>query len=340
MQKNQYIASIQPTQQGFTLVELMISLVLGLLVSAAAIQIYVVSVRTGTTQSGAADLQDVSIFGIQGLEKELRIANLGSTTTLNTTTPGISNNTPDAGIVLSQANVMGGNSTTNRFDTNWLTRTGNADTPATTGNGWKGVSGTNQQSDQLTIQYTNITGSNQVDCESFTVPVNAKVIERYFLKAVTDSNSNVIGYSLRCDAGRVDPAGTGILAAAPASGSIPAIPGFGDAGQEVMTNIDQFKVLLGVQTEAGQLTYISPADYNALASTATLYHAPIVAVKVGVIARSGKPIVISNPPTSFYQSTLFGTTNTATDTTTKYLRRTYESTSMLRNAQVVVLSTL
>ena len=331
MQKNQYIASIQPTQQGFTLVELMISLVLGLLVSAAAIQIYVVSVRTGTTQSGAADLQDVSIFGIQGLEKELRIANLGSTTTLNTTTPGISNNTPDAGIVLSQANVMGGNSTTNRFDTNWLTRTGNADTPATTGNGWKGVSGTNQQSDQLTIQYTNIMGSNQVDCESFTVPVNAKVIERYFLKAVTDSNSNVIGYSLRCDAGRVDPAGTGILAAAPASGSIPAIPGFGDAGQEVMTNIDQFKVLLGVQSPAGQLSYLSPAIYNSLETTSPIYRAPIVAVKVGIIARSAKPIVASNIPTTF---SLFGVNNVVANNTS-YLRRTYESTTMLRNAQVV-----
>lgn len=329
MQKNQYIASIQPKQHGFTLVELMISLVLGLLVSAAAIQIYMVSVRTGTTQSGAADLQDVSIFGIQGLEKELRIANLGSTTTLNTTTPGISNNTPDAGIVLSQANVMGVSTTT--FGDNLLTRTGNANTPATTGNGWKGVSGTNQQSDQLTIQYTNIMGSNQVDCESFTVSVNAKVIERYFLQAVTDSNSNVIGYSLRCDAGRVDPAGTGILAAAPASGLIPAIPGFGDAGQEVMTNIDQFKVLLGVQSPAGQLSYLSPAIYNSLATTSPIYRAPIVAVKVGIIARSAKPIVASNIPTNF---SLFGVNNVVASNTS-YLRRTYESTIMLRNAQVV-----
>ena len=322
------ISSYRSTS-GFTLIELMISLVLGLLVSAAAIQIYMVSVRTGTTQAGAADLQDVSIFGIQGLEKELRIANLGSTTTLNTTTPGISNNTPDAGIVLSQANVMGVSATT--FDDNLLTRTGNADTPATTGNGWKGVSGTNQQSDQLTIQYTNITGSDQVDCESFTVSVDAKVIERYFLKAVTDSNSNVIGYSLRCDAGRVDPAGTGILAAAPASGSIPAIPGFGDAGQEVMTNIDQFKVLLGVQSPAGQLSYLSPAIYNSLATTSPIYRAPIVAVKVGIIARSAKPIVASNIPTTF---SLFGVDNVVANNTS-YLRRTYESTTMLRNAQVV-----
>ena len=335
MQKNQYIASIQPTQQGFTLVELMISLVLGLLVSAAAIQIYMVSVRTGTTQAGAADLQDVSIFGIQGLEKELRIANLGSTTTLNTTTPGINNNTPDAGIVLSQANVMGVSATT--FGDNLLTRTGNADTPATTGNGWKGVSGTNQQSDQLTIQYTNIMGSNQVDCESFTVSVDAKVIERYFLKAVTDSNSNVIGYSLRCDAGRVDAAGTGVLAAAPAvpaSGTTrgtPAIPGFGDAGQEVMTNIDQFKVLLGVQSPAGQLSYLSPAIYNSLETTSPIYRAPIVAIKVGIIARSAKPIVASNIPTTF---SLFGVNNVVANNTS-YLRRTYESTTMLRNAQVV-----
>lgn len=332
MQSNNCAVSILPTQRGFTLIELMIALVLGLLVSAAAIQIYIVSVRTGTTQAGAADLQDVSIFGIQGLEKELRIANLGSTTTLNTTTPGINNNTPDAGIVLSQANVMGVSATT--FGDNLLTRTGNADNPATTGNGWKGVSGTNQQSDQLTIQYTNIMGSNQVDCESFTVSVDAKVIERYFLKAVTDSNSNVIGYSLRCDAGRVDTAGTGILAAAPASGTTGithAIPGFGDAGQEVMTNIDQFKVLLGVQSPAGQLSYLSPAIYNSLETTSPIYRAPIVAIKVGIIARSAKPIVASNIPTTF---SLFGVNNVVANNTS-YLRRTYESTTMLRNAQVV-----
>lgn len=313
-------------QQGFTLIELMISLVLGLLISAAALQVYMVIVRTNTAQAGAADLQDVSIFGIQGIEKELRIANLGSATKV------ITNATADTGIVLSRANVQG--ATTANFDVNWLTRTGSTDTPATTGNVWKGTSGMDIRSDQLTLQYTNVTGTNQVDCESFTVPTNAKVIERYFIRSTST------GLSLVCDAGRIAPAGTGPLAAADAVGTTPGIPGFGDAGQEIMSNIDQFKVLLGVQTEAGQLTYISPADYNALASTATLYHAPIVAVKVGVIARSGKPIVISNPPTSFYQSTLFGTTNTATDTTTKYLRRTYESTSMLRNAQVVVLSTL
>ena len=141
----------------------------------------------------------------------------------------------------------------------------------------------------------------------------------------------MIGYSLRCDAGRVDPKGTGVLAAAPASGKTPAIPGFGDAGQEVMTNIDQFKVLLGVQSPAGQLSYLSPAIYNSFAPTSPIYRAPIVAVKVGIIARSAKPIVASNIPTTF---SLFGVNNVVANNTS-YLRRTYESTTMLRNAQVV-----
>lgn len=98
-----------------------------------------------------------------------------------------------------------------------------------------------------------------------------------------------------------------------------------------MTNIDQFKVLLGVQSPAGQLSYLSPAIYNSLATTSPIYRAPIVAVKVGIIARSAKPIVASNIPTTF---SLFGVNNVVANNTS-YLRRTYESTTMLRNAQVV-----
>ena len=313
-------------QQGFTLVELMIALTLGLLVSAAAIQIYLVSVRTTTTQAGASSLQDISIFGIQGLEKELRIANLGSKTVLDKTTPGINNVTPDAGIVLTQSNVLGVTATT--FDNSLLTRTGNANTPATSGDGWKGVSGTDKQSDQLTIQYTNITGSTQVDCESYTVSVNAKVIERYFLRPSTTTGQGLV---LACDAGRVNPAGTGILAASAATSTTTAIPGFGGSGEEIMTNIDQFKIMLGVQSTNGNLSYLTPASYNNLATTSNLYRAPIVAVKVGIIARSAKPILASNTPTTLR---LFGEDNVVSSSPS-YLRRTYESTTMLRNAQVV-----
>lgn len=56
-------------QAGFTLIELMISLVLGLIVSAAVIQVYLINVKTSSIQASGSELQDASVFGLQQLEK-------------------------------------------------------------------------------------------------------------------------------------------------------------------------------------------------------------------------------------------------------------------------------
>ena len=52
------------SQQGYTLIELMVALVLGLLISAAAIQLFITSQNTFSLQQGGADVQDSSIFGL------------------------------------------------------------------------------------------------------------------------------------------------------------------------------------------------------------------------------------------------------------------------------------
>ena len=65
-------------QQGFTLIELMISLVLGLLISAAIIQVFITSQRVDRVQSAGSEIQDSAVFGIQSIEQQLRLANLGT----------------------------------------------------------------------------------------------------------------------------------------------------------------------------------------------------------------------------------------------------------------------
>lgn len=52
-------------QKGFTLVELMISLVLGLIIVAAVMQVYMMSIRTNTIQQSGSNIQNTSVFGIQ-----------------------------------------------------------------------------------------------------------------------------------------------------------------------------------------------------------------------------------------------------------------------------------
>lgn len=301
-------------QTGFTLVELMISLVLGLLISAAVMQIYITNVKTSTIQKSGSELQDASVFGLQLLESHIRLANLGNPTLQ------INNTTPLGGIVLAGENI--GTGISNYADTGYLSR-GEGEASSGT-NGWTGVSNTNVPSDQLTIQFTNKTKSNMPDCEGTTLANDEVAIERYFLRLDTNETktAGVRHLVLACDAGRVSGAN---------------VSNFGDAGQPFIDNIDQFKVLLGVQDTSGgtvgNLQYLSIQDYND--NTRTPEPKPaIVAVKFGVIAHGNTPIIANEDATSF---TLLGTANTLnTDADrTKQVRTTYESTSMLRNARVV-----
>lgn len=317
-----YTQSFAQSQSGFTLIELMISIVLGLLISAAVVQIYITNVRTSTIQKSASELQDTSVFGLQFLESHIRLANLGNPN------PRIDDTTTGGGIVLTPANI----SPSSTANTVYLSRTA-GDTPlgSSTDNGWTGISNTNIGSDQLTIQFTNKTGVDMVDCEGSTLPNNAMVIERYFLRPSSlDTSTSTTGVRklvLACDAGRVD--ATGVQVITPSSDP----KNFGQAGQEFINSIDQFKVLLGIESVDGStLQYLSVHDYNTLATKL-----PIVAVKIGVIAHGNTPIVSGNDITTF---TVLGTTNNLkTDSSrSKQVRTTYESTTMLRNARVITVT--
>lgn len=310
-------------QLGFTLIELMISLVLGLIISAAVMQVYLINVKTSSVQASGSELQDASVFGLQQLEKKVRLANLGNPVT------SLNSNTAKGGIVLTGANL----GITPYTNTGYLTRRAGDATVGT--DGWSGISNTTTGSDQLTIQYTNITGSPMSDCEGATAAVNDIVIERYFLRAVTNDSSGgaIKDLTLACDAGRANPAG-GILTFSPANSSL----NFGQAGQEFITNVDQFKVLLGTQSSAtataGQVMYLPSSAYLLI----TTEKPAITSVKLGLIVHGSTPILGSDDQTSF---TLLGQSNVLkTDTTRKkQVRTTYETTTLLRNARVVNVKT-
>lgn len=314
-------------QSGFTLIELMISLVLGLIVSAAVIQVYLINVKTSSIQASASELQDASVFGLQQLEKKVRLANLGNPSTQ------IDGTTVNGGIVLTGLNIGVPVTPTPYPNTGYLTRR-EGDTSVGT-NGWTGISNTNTNSDQLTIQYTNITGSTISDCEGADVAVNDIVIERYFLRQVTGENSSgaIKNLVLACDAGRVNKTG-GIKVVTPASDS----RNFGQAGQEFIVNVDQFKVLLGTQTttapNAGKMLYLPSNAYL----TITGDKPAITAIKMGLIVHGSTPVLGSDDQSSF---TLLSQSNVIkTDTSRrKQVRTTYETTTLLRNARVVNIST-
>lgn len=312
-------------QSGFTLIELMISLVLGLIISAAAMQVYIINVKTSSIQASGSELQDASVFGLQQLERKVRLANLGNPETQ------ITDSTNKGGIVVTPANL--GIATTPYSGMGYLTR--RAGDSKSGDNGWTGISNIKDiPSDQLTIQYTNITGIKISDCEGADVAPNDSVVERYFLRQETgDTNKGAIkNLVLACDAGRVSAAGGIVTHPATDSRS------FGQAGQEFVANADQFKVLLGVQytkgTNAGQMMYLPSSAYMKITGDKPA----ITAIKMGVIVHGSTPIVGSQDQTTF---TLLGETHTlAADTTRKnQVRNTYETTTLLRNARVVNIDT-
>ena len=290
---------------GFTLIELMISLVLGLLISAAVIQVYIVNTRTVTIQQSASEVQDSTIFALQSLEDHIRIANLGNPIT------SINDTTNHGGIVLTSTNLGSSNTTEAKYLTN-----------SAGSKGWAGLSNiTGVNSDQLTIQYKNITPNTLYDCEGGKIIAGSAdwVVERYFVRLATGvsaSGSGVQDLVLACAADRVNSDDN-------------VVSKFDSVGSVIVPGIDQFKILLGIKVDIDKLTYIAPSTYLDLTE-----RPPITTVKLGVIIRSSTPLITDTDQTNF---TVLGTSQTLKADTVrrKHYRRSYESTILLRNARLM-----
>src|SRR5690606_36774027 len=64
--------------KGFTLIELIMAIVLGLSISAAALTVYLTAQRSLTLHNGMGELQQTGIFGLNQLTYDLRHVNLNT----------------------------------------------------------------------------------------------------------------------------------------------------------------------------------------------------------------------------------------------------------------------
>ncbi len=313
------------SQQGFTLIELMISLVLGLLISAAVIQVFITSQRVDRIQAAGSEIQDKAVFGLQSIEPQVRLANLGNDGV------ALNDKTLNGGVVLTasktetnSANVI---TTANRIEDGYITRSFGLGGSSDKENSWIAtLTNTEVHSDQLTIQYTNITGSKIYDCEGKEVEEGERVITRYF---VTPGNlmegSAIKNLNLNCDAGRI---------------KNKELKAFTDKGVTVIENIDQFNIRLGVQEPvviddetSYQYADMTVKEYMSLPTTTDKPRPPIVNIRIAILARS----TANSPEASAKSFEIFGATQTLKTQTNapKYLRRVYESNILLRNARVM-----
>lgn len=316
-------------QQGFTLIELMISLVLGLLIIAAASQVYVISLRTATVQQAGSSILDANVFGLQQIENNIRMAGLGLSDVAKA-------GAADSGILAggnnaAAINVLHVNGT--KLSSDLISRDNSGPTNTTS-----------RGSDQLTIQYR--APANMRDCEGHLVlgprtgildlPGNPVVsidgqiiVERYFVK----DNSGTL--ELRCDAGLyvsnhiIQDNGQGTANAIILTGANNRhnIHNLNDDGALIASGIDDFQVRFGIANGANHsgIRYVTPTEYQALSSDTA-----IITVQLGLLTKGSVPS--SDAPES-PTYTILGNDVNMKSGQGQFIRRVYETNIMLRNSR-------
>lgn len=221
----QSLPSLSHRQQGYTLIELMISITLGLLITAAATQLLVTGSLTLSNQQASANVQDNSAFGMELMARQLRQTNAGNQSL-------ISDGGTLNGIVFSPSDIAA---------------TAPVNVPVT-GKAANNASSVDGKSDQLVIQYQ-VLQNGLRDCEGNTIAASDVVIERYFLRQDLLSSETPKPYALACAAFRL----ATLAGANTAQGSI------------IMSRVDDFSVVLGTSDTAATWRYYDLQAYKNLA---------------------------------------------------------------------------
>lgn len=317
------------SQAGFTLIELMVALALGLLITAAAIQLFLGGLLTSRMQQANAELQNSGVFGLDYVARDLRLANY-----INTDFPELNEQTPWGGVVLTArtATVTDANipipAAAPYISTGLLSHSvGTGESVSSTQNEWQGLSNVNLASDQLTIQF--VAPNAMVNCEGANVQAGDYVIQRYFVRRAVATATTGTDYGLACDANTPTPTGTTPVA------EPTTISGFGGAGELIMPRVDHFTVQLGVRNEAGNMAYYTINQYRTAAAAAraavpATEPPRIVSVKTAVLVRSTDN-TRNNDIDLTRSINILNQNVTLTDTTNRFARRVYSTAVTFRN---------
>ena len=338
---------IKKSENGFTLIELMISLVLGLLISAAALQIFYTTSVNNNRQKAGSQIQDNAVFGIDDFSKHLRRANYGANS--NTTSAYYLNHlTPQGGVVLTRptsTTKTTGTSPDTTTVTTWVgsnlngLKNGSSALPTTIlsanapTNSASNLT-TNTNSDQLTIQYQAYQ-DDMFTCDGEEIDKDDYVVERYFVRNDTTVTPNSLGLacaSLTYTYDEVLATTTGI----DVSADLADLTGNGTI---VIPNVDYFRVLLGTTAQddfAADPTSLALVYQPLPSDPMTLAGRRIVSVQVGLLIRSDTPTVSKQENSSLRFNVLDRRNqqlNPAANSGSKYLRNVYETTTLIRNAR-------
>ncbi|MFV5347172.1 PilW family protein [Acinetobacter soli] len=220
---------------GFTLVELMVAITLGLLVTAAAIQLYITSITSYNLQKAMSNIQDSASFGVNYILDDVRKANLSASFAY------INDQQANAGLLLTASNVSDQES--GKY---LLTLAETALTKSAVGE-----SNVDQKSDQLTIRYQ--ATQRDYDCTGKTLAAGTYVAQRYFVGS---------DKALRCVSDQYQQTGNIITGT---DGKAKTTLDLSGNGQIIIPNVDYMRIKLGYVKGAlnnpTDMSYISINDY-------------------------------------------------------------------------------
>ena len=295
------------SQQGLTLLELMVALVLGLLIVAAGLAVFLNAQRSMGFQTSMGDIQQNANFGLSMLTQDLRHANLNTPSAQR-----VNNKLVGSGIVFVDDNLPEN------------ARDGTEDLLTAQG---VSVDATKEDdSDQITMQFMpDIRGDDQFDCEGIAMVAGRTYVYRYYLDRLPD-NQQIEGsldrFGLYCDAGYY------------VSNSM---VGLGENGQLIIQNVDAFKVRLLVKNPDGNLRYTTINDYRNTLMPASVVdeklYVNVVGVELGLLVTSAQSIGADASFNTSAEYTIAGQSVELKDNANngKYLRQAITQMVGLRN---------
>lgn len=311
--------------KGITLIELMISLVIGLIVIGAAMQLFLTGSINYSLQKNLSELQDNGNFGLNFIIKDIKLANLDADLSV------INDRNKYSGIVLTSLKsysslapedleVQSANlpltltDTTVKIDNLTLAK--------------KGPSNVGDASDQLVIQYK-VFDPNGFDCEggSFTqaeIDQGTFVVQRYYLRP----DGKASDLALVCDAGRYK---TMVETANLPTG----ISGLNEQSQIIMRRVDYFHVLLGVkQNSADEFSYMTIDEYMGANNPLTKDGSPrprIMSIQLGALVRGYDSISGNDTLPTTFKVLNNDVTLSNSSAKEKFVREVVSQTIALRN---------
>jgi len=311
-------------QAGFTLIELMIAITLGLILVAVAIQMLVSGQQNYRIQSSAASLQDSGLFGINYVTKNIRLANHGNASIIN------------------DASLYGGIVLSNQTSSTTPPADGNLKglkfgTALLTGNNLESASVNNDsafstfpKSDQLVIMYQAPMDTFTCDGKKVRGPIKTSttyakgwyVIERYYISkdsSKSEANLNCSSSMFLADGETVPQTyeSQTINAVNTLTANYAA-----NAGEIIAKNIEYMRVQLVVRNTNGTTRTLGVNDYKAIT---TLPRPAVIGVNLGWLVRSSEKVAMA-------EKTEFKVLDQAISATKDgYMRQVYTTTIAIRN---------